>query len=84
MEDEACYNVSWYTPLSIFSENVLFNESLVWVKDSGFYHIISIGYSLGLLPAIIVALYHVNPAALVQQNWPFHMVPQFTHDIDLG
>lgn len=78
------HSTVWCTSVSIFSANILCNESLVWVKVSGFYHIISIGSSLWLLPAVLVSLHHVNPVALVQQDWPFHMVPQFTHDIDFA
>ena len=60
--------------------NVHFDESLVCFKSFGFSDI-NMGFSPGLL---LVTLCHGDPAALEQQDSPFHAPQPLANDTDFG
>lgn len=62
--------------------NVYGSELLVWLEVCEFCDITTIGYSSGFLP--VIALCHGDPAALDQQDQPFHVLRQLTDDKDFG
>lgn len=75
MTAAVCHRVSHITPFAhtALPANVHCSESLVWFETSGFRDTINIGSSLGLLPVILLLPCVMDPAALDQQAWPFHM-----------
>ena len=82
MEAVLCHSVS-PSVLTSSLANVDCNESLGWF--SGFCDTININSSPGILPGYLaVALCHPDPAALDQQDWPFHTSQPFAYDTDLG
>jgi hypothetical protein len=61
-------------------EKISINESLVWFEASGFCYTINTRSPLGLLGYPVVALCHGDPAALVLQCLPLHVLQQSIHE----
>lgn len=77
-----CHNVSLCLSVHTSSlGNVHCNKSLFWFELAGFCNIINSGSCLRYLQVILC---HGDPAAMDQQEWPFHVPQQFTEGINFG